>query len=456
VFLALGPLLVAVGGAAWSYRAAYREGDAGPLPGPRDGVVLIVTDNVRADHTSLCGYARPTTPGLEAFARAPGAVSTCRAYAPGSWTLPSHASFFTGQGPLEHGAHEYRGEVKDTRGSGITTHKLKPETETLAEQMRMRGYQTVLLAGNPVVSGPTGLAQGFAHVRAAREFGDLDWPVLVDSLRELIRHELEPLGGPLFLVVNLAEAHRPWKGVPRDHPYLAKRGRLQFDNKRLDSPWRELLEDRISEEEREQFLGHITEVYDYGIERADKGASEVLRAVRETGWCGEDCRVVVTSDHGEFIGEHDLVDHGFYAWEANARVFVAAQGVDVQALPEPFPAAAVYRLLRDGTLPEPLPDAELPAWPHVRRHLHSMGRAFGSVSLARWSGSSKLMWMDGEFFRFDLRADAGEAVRLPLDPDASFAAFARRVEAAQFKDKSAPDEQDADMIEMLEAAGYMQ
>jgi len=456
VFLALGLLLLAVGGAAGAYRAAYREGDAGPLPGPRDGVVLIVTDNVRADHTSLCGYARSTTPGLEAFARAPGAVSTCRAYVPGSWTLPSHASFFTGQGPLEHGAHEYRGEVKDPRGSGITTHKLKSEVETLAEQMRLRGYQTVLLAGNPVVSGPTGLAQGFTHVYAARAFGDLDWPELVDRLRELIRRELEPLGGPLFLVVNLAEAHRPWKGVPRDHAYLPRRGRLQFDNTRLDSPWREILEGRISKEDREQFLGHITDVYDYGIERADKGVGEVLRAVRETGWCGANCRVVVTSDHGEFIGEHDLVDHGFYAWEANARVFVAAQGVDVEALPEPFPAVAVYRLLRDGTLPEPLPAVELPAWPHVRRHIHSLERAFGSVSLARWSGWSKLMWMDGEFFQFDLRADPGEGVRLPLDPDANFAATARRVEAAQTRDPSALGDEDADMIEMLEAAGYMQ
>ncbi len=456
MFLGLGLLLLLLGGGAWAYRAAYREGDARPLRGLRDGVVLIVTDNVRADHTSLCGYARPTTPELESFARAPGAVSTCRAYAPGSWTLPSHASFFTGKGPLEHGAHEYRGEVKDPRGSGITTHKLKPEVRTLAEEMRLRGYQTVLFAGNPVVSGSTGLAQGFTHVRVAKEFGDLDWPVLVDTLRDVIRRELEPLGGPMFLVVNLAEAHRPWKGVPRDHAYLPKRGRLQFDNTKLDSPWRELLEGRIANDDRRKFLGHITDVYDYGIERADTGVGEVVRAVRETGWCGAKCRVVVTSDHGEFIGEHELVDHGFYAWEANARVYVAAQGLEVDTLPEPFPASAVYSLLRDGTVPDPLPAVEMPAWPHVRRHIHSMERAFGSVSLARWSGWSKLMWMDGEFFQFDLKADPSESQRLPLSPDEAFAALARRVEAAQFRDKSAPPDDDADMIEMLEAAGYMQ
>jgi hypothetical protein len=62
---------------------------------PAPTVVFMVLDNVRADHLSLCGYPRPTSPFLESLASE--TTCTCTAQAPGSWTLPSHASYFTGQ-----------------------------------------------------------------------------------------------------------------------------------------------------------------------------------------------------------------------------------------------------------------------------------------------------------------------------------------------------------------------
>src|SRR5512138_3439180 len=67
----------------------------------RPNVVFVVLDTVRADHASLCGYERPTTPNLEQLAKL-GATFSCDAYAPGSWTLPSHASFFTGVDVATH------------------------------------------------------------------------------------------------------------------------------------------------------------------------------------------------------------------------------------------------------------------------------------------------------------------------------------------------------------------
>ncbi len=66
-------------------------------------IIFIVVDTLRADRTSLCGYALPTTPTLERLA-ANGASFTCDAHTPASWTLPSHASFFTGRDVSEHGA----------------------------------------------------------------------------------------------------------------------------------------------------------------------------------------------------------------------------------------------------------------------------------------------------------------------------------------------------------------
>ncbi len=70
---------------------------------PRPDVLLIVLDATRADHLSPYGYARDTTPTLARLA-ADGVVYR-RAVAPGTWTVPSHASLFTGRYPSSHGAH---------------------------------------------------------------------------------------------------------------------------------------------------------------------------------------------------------------------------------------------------------------------------------------------------------------------------------------------------------------
>ena len=72
-----------------------------PLPHATPGqptVLLFVLDTVRSQSVSVCGYERPTTPYLDSL-RERGAQVYCHAYAPSSWTLPSHATFFTGVAP---------------------------------------------------------------------------------------------------------------------------------------------------------------------------------------------------------------------------------------------------------------------------------------------------------------------------------------------------------------------
>ncbi len=83
-------------------------------------VVLVILDTVRADHLSACGYARPTSPfAEELFSNAD--FATCQAYSPASWTLPSHASFFTGLPAEEHGANTVsRGDVMLPWGTRFT------------------------------------------------------------------------------------------------------------------------------------------------------------------------------------------------------------------------------------------------------------------------------------------------------------------------------------------------
>ena len=109
-------------------------------------VVVVVLDTTRADHVSAYGYARPTTPGFDAFAAR--AILFERAYATSSWTVPSHASLFTGLYPIQHGATQ-----EHTR--------LDEGASTLAEVLGANGYRTFAVSANPLVSIKSGLARGF-------------------------------------------------------------------------------------------------------------------------------------------------------------------------------------------------------------------------------------------------------------------------------------------------------
>ncbi|MGH6691371.1 MAG: sulfatase-like hydrolase/transferase, partial [Gammaproteobacteria bacterium] len=235
---------------------ALLRGLAPAIPATPDAasVALIVLDTVRADRLSLCGYPRPTSATLERL-RDEGASFSCGGVVPGSWTLPVHASFFTGLDVAAHAADFARSphgggsaacldvlcgdadpgaEVADLFGS-IAAHPLPPEAETLAEHFRGLGYQTVLVSGNPVVSSVTGLAQGFDHVVSPRRFAELEGARLVRAL-ESVLGDLDRSGSPLFLTVNITEAHQPYEAVPSGVAWLPPREAIHYFLPQAD-PW---------------------------------------------------------------------------------------------------------------------------------------------------------------------------------------------------------------------------
>ena len=145
----LGSVLVlaaAVFGGSWL--KTWRE-DSRPLPPPdAPNVLLLVLDTVRADHLSLYGYERPTTPVLERLAERGVRFDEARATAP--WTLPSHASLFTGRWPHQLGVEW----LTPLRGS----------FPTLSEYLASRGYATAGFVANTLYcSYETGLNRGFTH-----------------------------------------------------------------------------------------------------------------------------------------------------------------------------------------------------------------------------------------------------------------------------------------------------
>ena len=218
--------------ASWGWSSSWRVSSSGadwlkqwreagrPLP-PADSpnVLLIVLDTVRADHLSLYGYPRPTSPDAGAAGASEGIrFDEARATAP--WTLPSHASLFTGRWPHELGVKwltPWRGNVP-----------------TLAEYLGSHGYATAGFVANTLYcSYDTGLDRGFTHYEDyVLDLGRLEpvadggrWStspgMAVSRLGLLMSRSLDAgrFRPRLESVLQLAPGHRP-QGCRIDQPRI--------------------------------------------------------------------------------------------------------------------------------------------------------------------------------------------------------------------------------------------
>lgn len=413
-------------------------------------VVLIVLDTVRADHLSPCGYARPTS-GFAQKLFSSAEFATCHAYSPGSWTLPSHASFFTGLPVEEHGADTAtQGDATLPWGTRFTP--LSDRFSTLAEKFRKQGYRTVLVSGNPVLNKASGLTRGFDHTKVAKSFGTMFGDVLVDEVRAQLKEA--PADKPLLLVVNIADAHNPWLPVPKNLGWVKPRRGLDI-NINDSSPWVHYIRGKLPPEELRKARAHYTDVYDYGIFRADAVLAGVFLTMRDHGLLTRNYRVAITSDHGELLLEHDSFGHGGHVWEGSVRVpFIYLSDQKAPAnLKEPFAAMEAHRLL----LGEPVSDGAVTATGNRRNRL---GKFFGEGypqfqerAVALWkTKSDKLLRRDDNTVRYDLEADPDEVSPLPLTNEP----LVERLEAIakQAASNNATAEVSDELHEQLRALGY--
>jgi hypothetical protein len=131
---------------------------AGESDTPPTSVILLVLDTVRADHLSLHGYHRPTTPELEKLAEESLVCSSARSTS--SWTLPAHGSLFTGLYPSQHRMHGY--PLDDhVEGQPLLAHSMAAGLVTLPMLLRRAGFQTAAIYANPVLSPRYRLDRGF-------------------------------------------------------------------------------------------------------------------------------------------------------------------------------------------------------------------------------------------------------------------------------------------------------
>ncbi len=297
-------------------------------------VLVIVVDTLRADHVSSYGYSRPTTPNLDHLAQQ--GVSFENAISTSSWSLPSHVSLLTGRYQFEHGVGAVQPEPWLGWGS-----KGLGGFPTLGQALEKRGYRTGAFSANRTYfSRDLGFGRGFLHfedyfhspsdafVRTlyGREFARI---YLKRSEHSLVKRMLRKLGlpslldqdaegsgsyggafgvrkradvidqevttwidrdrqRPFFAFLNYFDVHDPY-GAPRDYPRPSWPRQTDID------------------------------AYDDGVKYVDDYLGRLMDELVRRG-LANNTLVVITSDHGESLGQHHLRTHGKALYRELVRV----------------------------------------------------------------------------------------------------------------------------------------
>lgn len=291
-------------------------------------ILLIVVDALRADHTSVHGYGRETTPCLEKLAS--DGVYIDNAFSAAPWTAPSHASMFSGVYPTKHGF--------------LTSNMpFEPPHPPLAEFFRTKGYSTFGAVRNGHIDSQQAVSRGF------QEFGDIyRLPRVPESLTELkteyldlwrgyanvavrsvgaerrpseyvtceyVDSHIANKGSPFFGFVNINSTHTPY--APPE-PFGS-----QFDSSAPSEVDMNMVRSlsNVTENGGNRYIGGeieptldvwnaVQDRYDGEIRFADSLVRRLVQRLHKENIYDE-TMIIVTADHGEHFGEYGLAGHQF-------------------------------------------------------------------------------------------------------------------------------------------------
>ncbi len=414
-------------------------------------IILLVMDAGRADHLSCYGYERKTTPNLDQIAAA--GTRYTNAVSAAVWTVPSHASLFTGMYLSGHGLH----------GRNL---KLRQDMPTMASFLRNHGYDTLALTANALIGEATGLARGFAGLKDIRNifqgerlpewqklgnalyrrlyygrsphknawYDNGAWRLNYDMKRWIQRQGNSGQKRPFFIFANYMEPHLrydPPRAFRRRFLTPVQEQRWQQVNQNAwkfmsgavqmtDDDWDILI--RLYDAELAYLDGRIGELYQF-LQKSDLLGNTVL---------------IITSDHGENLGDHGLMDHQYCVYDtlaklpliihypqqfpAGLKVEALVQSVDLlPTLTEIISAETdpvLARVQGRSLLPAALQTAsrEFAVTEYLAPQLHSFRREgvefdpkFSRQLRAIRTRQHKYIWAsDGEDELYDLEADPGE------------------------------------------------
>ncbi len=281
-------------------------------------LVIITIDTLRAGHLGCYGYFRDTSPDLDELASE--SVFFERCLVPMATTLPSHTSLFTATYPIEHGilANIKRG------GYGFVP---SPHLRSYAEIAKSAGYETAAFVSAAPLNAKTGINAGF---------DTYDTPPKLERRAEVTNEkvfawlESKPKA-PYMLWVHYYDPHFPYEPLaPYDDRFFEDDALLEYMNtrgfaKKLQLPNAGFLA-----------MSQYVNQYDGEILYTNDRIAELLAELKKRSDWGNTI-VVVTSDHGEGVGQHARTGHS-YTWEEqlHAPLFMRVPGQDPRRIAEPL------------------------------------------------------------------------------------------------------------------------
>jgi len=258
---------------------------------PREDVLLIVIDTLRAD-----ALRSARTPHLDTLEQ-----RVERAWSSGTWTVPSVVALFTGAPVRQHGF--------DLPTGRIGKYPQLPQMPTLAEVLKEQGFSTTGLYSNTYLAEELGFGRGFDTWRRVSD------KVMPKYWQETLEDTWVE-GQRDFAYLHLLGPHSPLR------PSDARREKYA-----IEPEW---FEERMGLEigvaKRDRRPGARTAysmAYSAVIEDTDDRIGQILDALGERR---DDTLIVITSDHGELLGEHDTVGHGYWVWEGLTHVPMRFEG----------------------------------------------------------------------------------------------------------------------------------
>jgi arylsulfatase A-like enzyme len=275
--------------------------------GTRMNVLLLTIDTLRADHLGVYGYPRNTSPRLDALGREGTVFEQAYTYWPK--TRGSFVALLTGRRASQTGYSK--------------THPILLEMNpTLASVLKAAGYATAAFLDNPNLAASLGYAKGFDSYRETWEEAAL--PSEMDRTRAITEAGVKFLGEarpdrPFLLWLHYVNPHAPYTPPP------------PFDTAFLDpsaaaGPHLKVVKDyhggiphqwAVPGQDR---LGYYVAQYDGEIATVDQEVGKIVDALRASA-VRDHTLLVLTSDHGESLGEHDyFFDHGEDLFDPSLRI----------------------------------------------------------------------------------------------------------------------------------------
>lgn len=437
---------------------------------PPPNVILVTIESLRTDHLPAYGGVRATSPHLDAFAR--GAVVYDDAHTVSSWTLPAHASLFTGLYPSAHGVVKALSRLDDS-------------FVTLAEILAGRGYQCAGVVSGPYLRKPHNLHQGFEYYdespsapgpSAARV--DVTNPRMDAALQLFLEKKRDPRR-PLFLFAYFWDPHYDYiPPAPYDEMFVGSDAE-RFDVRAFVN------EPRFDARTPKARLDYVISQYDGEIRWTDESLGRLFRLLESSGlW--ENTAVIVTADHGEEFFDHGEKGHrkNLYAETIHVPLMIRFPDarrkggdprlvslVDLFATIVDLAGAESPELVRHGRSLRDPPDPDRAIFAELVNDLFGMDRATGKTRLLKsehWSairrGAEKLLFVP-ELRRvelYDVEKDPVERTNL-ADGDwerreallFELTDWQRRL-AEQAKRQESKATLDENERERLRALGYLQ